>query len=435
MRPALAVAANSLRELLRRPSSYLFLALVGAAALFLPRLAAGGGTLRTRLQVAAVWGIGPAVALAALGIVGISANALAKDFETRRIQTVLSKPCSAAHLFAGKLLGAAAAVLALLALVFAAFAANVLWLRFASGAPAEEERIALERFFTPRAALAPKPLAAGEAGERIRIPPGGHADLVFERAGSSRAIARAGDPRPLILSVKVHWSPPGEGPRAASLWEVRRADGGGAEGPPSFSAHEDLGYGAPREIAIPAAAVSGASRLVVRAVNPAQEAEGAVFLLEPADVALLVPRGSFWPSALVAFALLAAQLVLLAALTLFASSLFSFGTAMLFGLFVYFADLASGLLREILEDGSAARGGAAIAWATRALSAAGRAILSALPCLGGFEPVDRLAAATVLPAGDLLGRLGWILLVETGIVVLVSAVLLSRREAAGGAAG
>lgn len=433
MRPALAVAANSLRELLRRPSSYLFLALVGAAALFLPRLAAQGGTLRTRLQVATVWGIGPAVAVAALGIIGISANALARDFETRRIQTVLSKPCSAAHLFAGKLLGAAAVVLALLAVVFAAFAANVLWLRFASGAPAEEERIALERFFTPRAALHPKPAAAGE--ERIRIPPGGRADLVFARADDSRPVARAGDPRPLLLSVRVHWSPPGSGPRAASLWEVRRADGGSSEGVPSFSAPEDLGYGALREVAIPAAAVAGASRLAVRAVNPAREGEGPVLLLDPEDVVLLVPRGSFWPSALAAFALLAAQLILLAALTLFASSLFSFGTSVLFGLFVYFADLASGLLREILEEGSAARGDAALAWTTRALSAAGRAILSALPRLGGLEPVDRLAAATVLPAVDLLGRLGSILIVETGIVVLVSAFLLSRREAAGGTGG
>lgn len=444
MKPVIAIAANSLRALLRRPSSYAFLVLVGLSAFALPRIAGETGTLRSRLQAAVVWGIGPSIAIAAFGILVHCAASISADFESLRIQAVFSKPCSPGQLFLGKLAAAAAAGLVLVLVILGGLFVNVTVLWDFSTAPPEERSAALERFFTPRVPVpwelaevrleAAAPSSEGASPEpRILIPPGGSADLVLARRGDL-GLSSAGSLRPLLLTVKVYWSPPTAGPRIGTLWEIRELEAE-AGAPPRHAAREDLAYGVLREISIPASAAAGAEKLLLRAVNLATKADGITLVLHPRDVTLWVPSGRFWLNALACFALLEAQLVLLAALTLFASSFFSFGTSALFGMFLYGTDLASGFLEETLAEGISAAHDSWLGEASRLLCIAGRAILSLLPRLGGLEPIDAIATATALVPEDVARRLVWILFVETGLVTLACSWLLARREAAGGLTG
>ena len=63
---------------------------------------------------------------------------------------------------------------------------------------------------------------------------------------------------------------------------------------------------------------------------------------------------------------------------------------------------------------------------------AGQKVLGLLPHFGGMEPVDRIVAARAVTVGTFCQDVAWIVGVEAGLLLVVTAWLLSRRELAGG---
>ena len=134
MRPVLAIAVNLLRELLRKRTSILFVLLVAGCALALPRVADDGDASRSRLQLAANYGIGLPAFLIAVATLVVDCGSISREIESQRFQPVLTKACARWQTLLGKLLGILVLDVLLVLLVMLIFALTMgLWFS-ASGA-------------------------------------------------------------------------------------------------------------------------------------------------------------------------------------------------------------------------------------------------------------------------------------------------------------
>ena len=462
MRPVLALLSVFVLELTRRRTPFLFLLGLAGCAVFLPRLAQDGEPLRSRLQLATSYGVGFPVVLIALGTVAMAAGAISSDVESHRIQTVLVKACSGWQVLLGKFLGILAVVAVSLCVVLLAFAVNLANVTAFSGPTSEEAGLAWQRFFTPRvpvyADLPPidevrlreytellktAPGSSRGLGDReleaqarrwlrnLTVRPGEHADLTFRglRPRGKTAETLAGER--LILSYRLHWSPPGGGPHAECSWEVYPGPSPAPGAQPLFVSRERASRGIANELALPATLVPASASLCLRIRNPAAADEGRTLVVDPLQVEILTSYGTFLPGVLRAFALVFSQLALLAAIGLLGSAVFSRPTASLVGLFVYLTGLASGFLRETFYRETVVHPRTFFEQLSGALSGFSERVLNLLPDLGGLEPVDRRISGCAIPVAEFSIDLCWLLLVQAALLLVLGAWLLSRRELAG----
>jgi ABC-type transport system involved in multi-copper enzyme maturation permease subunit len=457
--PCLAVAANLARETVRQRASCCFFLLLAAAAFTLPRLAAGGATLRNKLQLAVEYGMGFPVLLIAIATVLLAAGSLSRELSSRRIQTLATKPISRWQIVLGKLLGILTLDAFLLLTVAGIFAGNAILLESEGGISGEERELARERFFTSRASVGPIPppidpkaledfvkaraldpplTAGGKSREELaaearralrvlRIEPGGMVELVFEGVGGEKD--RPSDD--LLVRYQLQVSPPGGTSQVDSLWEVA--------GTALSAVRERTSPGAPHELKLPGSSLraggsaggsaGGALRLRVR--NPAAADANLTLLLDPARVEVLAVYGRFWPNVFRGLLIVLAELFLLASLALFASALFTFPTASLLGFFVYLTGLASGFLRDAFAGvASGPPRESFTEWIGQALSVLGSLLIKVLPDFASLDPLSRLAEGRAVTAGELLREGLFIVLVEAGALNLAAAWFFSRRELA-----
>ncbi len=474
MKPVLAVAVCFLRDLARRPSSAALVFLVAGCALLLPRAADAGGPLRARLQVAAGYGLGLPVIIVSLTALALAAAAIAGDVESRRIQTVATKPCSGWQLLLGKLLGICAASAVLLLVVWGCFAWNIHSLAARAGASSEDRSVALHRFFTPRVAVHPEvpPVSeqdvrkyveslsalphasrrgdlealARKALRKLRVSPGGSTSLLFRGVHAGRGGAANGEEEQVLLSFKLYWSPPGGSSTAECIWEIRDGtaddpaagkagrEAGRAGRVPLLVSRQKVTMGTPREIALASSLLPSSGLLRVTVRNPAGE-ENRTLIVDPQDVEILVAYGRFWPSAARALALVLAHMTVLSMVALLAGAMFTAPTAHLLGFFIYLTGLASGFLRETSSLELTGPPRTALEKVGETLSVIGLRILDAFPDVGGLGPVDRLTSGRAILVGDLAVDLAKSLLVETGILLALAAWIFSRRELGRGGGG
>jgi hypothetical protein len=449
MRPSLAIAANLLREVARRRSSILFLAVVAGLAVALPGLPGGGGDLRSRLQRDVSYGVGFPLLLIALATISLAAGAIALDADRRRLDLVVTKPARRWQVVLGKLLGILAIDAVLLASVLAGFALRVEVIESRRGVSAEEETAARERFFTPRRAApsaAPPVDPAAlerlmkemegsggvEAGDarsargieirarrslsRLRLEPGKTAALRF------LDVTPEGDPAgPIFIRATIHSSPPGLAPRFECRW--RRPD------PPGDLITSSRGVtGVPHETAFPASLSSGGA-LRVALENPAEENQSATLIADHAAIEALYAWGRFWPNVLRAFAAAFAALFFLASVCLLGSALFTFPTASLLGLFFYITGLGSSFLLDTFTDSlTGPAGDTTLDQVERGLAGFGKLVFRLLPDWAAIDPVERLAGGLAVPGGELASRIGWTVFVQGGIALAAAAFFFRRRE-------
>jgi hypothetical protein len=461
VKPCLAIAANFLRELTRERSSTFFILLMVGLGLLLPHLAGQAPSLRAQLQLTVNYGLGLPIFLVSLATIVMSAGAVAGEVETRQLQTVATKPCSSWQFVLGKLVGVLAASGALLALLFAAFAINVIWILSTSGATVEERDVALQRFLSPRVGFFPDvppvdesalrsqvdrlksdpKVARGKTPKELeaqarrilrssRIPPGKSAEIVFtglEPGVKSREDLRRGKapPEQIILRYELQWYPPGGAPQVSCAWEA-------GSGEARFAETQRPSRGVPQELAVPASAVSpsGTLRLLVKNTEPSDS--GITLLLDPSAVEALRVQGSFAPNLLKGFGLCFAQCVLLAAVGILGSSAFTFPTACLLGLLVYFTGLSAGFLRETFELETSGLIAGTYQQIASAASKVGQKLLDVFPDLSRLDPVGLISMGRNVRLEDLWEGVFWTAGTKAALVILLAGWILGRRELARG---
>jgi hypothetical protein len=468
MRPILAVAGNLLREISRKRSTPFLVLLVAGSAFILPHVGGGGGTLRTRLQLAVTYGVGFPAFLLALATIA-TASGMAREIENRRIQVVVTKPIAAWQILLGRLVGMVIGNAVLLGLVLGALAIDV---SFISGSEAgtKEDPVrqepgdpvrpgAPEKVFLARASLhavvppppegavrayvaalerdahASKGLSAADLEVRarralrlLRVAPGGSGEILFP--GLPPGAARARDEE-VIVRYQVYSLRPWELPRVDLDWDVLypiSAPAPGDEPVCTVRARQVL-HGVPQGVALPAQAFSGDRWIRLRVRNPSPGDPGATLILDPEKVEVLYVHGRFWPNALRALALVLAQLALLASIGLLGGCVCTFPTSVFLGLFLYLTALSAGFLREtfaLFADGSRGEGliGRLEGWVV----SFGSAVLSVLPDFATLDPVGRLAAGRAIGTAEMLGETAWMVGFEAAVALAAGAWILGRRE-------
>ena len=451
MTPVLAVAANLVKDLLRRRSTYALAALLVLSGSLLPGAGADATGAREQLRLAVAYGMGLPAFLVALFTI-VTSSGLAREIESRRQQLLATKPIPAWKVIAGRLLGVLAADAALLLLLLATLGFNVARIASSTGDPADF-RLAQGRFFTPRGEVAPAlpPLdksavkalveslgrearaghstgsASLDARARVllrslRLAPGESGELAFPGLGRG---AGAGGDEILPVRFVAHSLVPSEAARVTIEWLVLEPDGRGWR---SIGVQE-APHGVPAEVLVPATAVPVDGSLRLRVRNASDPKSGVSLLLDPARARALPRRGSFAGSLVAVSWLLLVQWALLAALGSCFGAFFRFPTAVLAGVFLHVTALASGFLRETFElfEDEPARGGLSerfAAWASQF----GGAVLNVLPDFSTLDPLDRLGAGRSFEILELARETAVLLGLEALVAVAIGAIILGRRE-------
>lgn len=463
MRPVLATAMNLLRELLRKRTCALFLLLIAGCALTLPHVADEGGSLRSRLQLTANYGIGFPVFLIAVATIVVAAGSVSRDVESQRIQPVVTKSCARWQTLLGRLVGILTVDALLLSFVLLLFVVNTWIAERDAGAALRERDLAEQRFYTPRVPIRPmvpsigeeeirqyldrlgvEPDAAGgltrdeldRVARRLlrsaRIPPGDSADLELPEESMPRLRAAAGKGARLFVSYVLHWSPPGGAPQAACRWEVRNRPTGAPESTTFSAVEQRISMGTPHEFSFRGDLLPD-DRCVLTLHNTGGEESGRTLILDPLQVEVLAPYGDFSMAVARSALLLMTQFALLAALGLLGSSVFSAATAYLLGFFFYATSLSSSFLLETFEKQSVAAPQRFTDWIGTVLSEFGQKVLALLPDLGSADPVGNISMGRTITWSGLCGEAAWTLGVQGALIFLLAVWLLSRREIAKGA--
>jgi hypothetical protein len=191
--------------------------------------------------------------------------------------------------------------------------------------------------------------------------------------------------------------------------------------------------GVPHEFSFPRGFLSPRGDLRVRLENSEAPDSNVTLFVDLKKVEILLVHGRFWPNVARAFLLMLSALILLSSIALAAGAIFTFPTANLLGLFVYFSGLGAGFLRQTL-GGRLAREpeGSIETWLERGVAWVGRAVLDVLPDFTSLDPLGRLAHGRSITLGELAGGAGWMVCVQAGVIVLIGVACFSRRELAGG---
>jgi len=377
MHRVLAVAANTVKQILRMKIAVVFVLLLLVLLPAMAYSATGDGTVKGRLQTFISYGMSlVGLLLALLTLFGVTYS-VTSDLVHRQVDMILTKPIRRHEFLLGKFLGVlfvdAALLVGLSAIVFGV---TVYGPRFMGATERDRVQLANE-FFTARKGLRPKEVDVSQEAEQEyqKLVKNRELDQYFEGVPKRIVMARliqqkrlekraaaAGrdlvwefdgvhlaDPNgSLFVRFKVDVSVNPQDLQVYSKWmigDLRPLRSGGQPQTPIYRAERKDQIRTAREFEVSGQVVARDGYLAVGFFNDPANNTVVIFPIED-GFEVLYKAGAFEANFLRAVALIFVKLVFMAALGIFAGSFLSFPVAVLLCLVVFLTGTVSGFVLE-----------------------------------------------------------------------------------------
>ncbi|MBU1909971.1 MAG: hypothetical protein KJ726_07990 [Verrucomicrobia bacterium] len=366
MNKIIAIAILAVRGAIRSRVVLVLLGLLLLAVVAVPLTVKSDGTPAGDVQILVRYTLGLAMLILSLSVLWAGCASVSLEWQSQRLQLVVTKPIHPLQLWLGKWLGLVALHVVLLAICGAVTAGLLKWrMREPLRDPVDREWL-LDEILVARRSLIPEPVNVDTAARlrfeeeqsRGRLPadippetvvqairqnlliqafsisPGGTREWHFPRPG------RLDRERSLLLRFRFSSSTPGPD-RVTGAWVIRRGNN-----IPAVQVQTNMVATARHSIRIPCAALSGEGPLVVAYENI--HTDPVTVLFSPEDgLEVLAYAGSFGPNYARALLVLSGQLIFLAALGITAGSLFSMPVAAFVSGFVLLLVQMAGQLQSM----------------------------------------------------------------------------------------
>ena len=477
MNRILAVARNMIAEGIRMKIAVIFIVMLVVMVAALPAIMHGDGTLKGRVQTFLAYSLGATAVLLSLLTVFLSCASVATELAGRQIFLTVSKPIARWQYLVGKWLGIVILDAMLLAGAAVGIYAMVAYLKTTAWLN-EQDRDALRyEVLTARASVRPSaPDFAALADVRMerlkqegRLPQSAFAatggwsrvgQTIRQRIGDElskqwlscppldvrefRFENMQFDPNEsgvihLRYKAQVSRFPPDEMLRCA--WVIGDPTKEGTRiSRPYLSPRADV-VRRYHIVRIPADAIAPDGTLLVRFENvdwrypgdPERMHRTSVSFSGQGDLEVLYEVGGFEANYLRSLLMVLAQLVLLAAVGVLASSFLSFPVACLMCMMVYLTAISSGFLqeavRELAANPAAFEGDLALRLAVL-LKPATTVFLWLVPRISAYNPISDLVDGRLVSWAWLGQAALWLGAVQTAIAMAAACLIFRRRELA-----
>lgn len=451
----IAVASNTIKQVLRMRIAVVFVVLLLVILPLLALTSTGDGTIKGRLQTFISYGLSlVALLLSLLTILAVVYTTTA-DVVQCQVYTVLTKPIKRHEFLIGKFIGILVVDMIVLAvmggIIYGLVIAAPRWYR---AGPDEIQQLQSE-FFTARKGLKPvEPDVKGEVEQHYEkllksqelqqvfkdLPEKDvKARLTQQKRLEKRAVAvgrdlmwefhnvRLTDPNgSLFIRFKYNVTTNPVDLQIASQWlvgDLRQLEQGVQVGTPIYRvARKDL-VRTFREFEVPGSVVAKDGYLAVAFLNDVQNETVVIFPLEE-GLEVLYKAGTFAGNYLRALLLILVRLFFLAALGIFAGSFLSLPVAVLLCLMVLVTGIASGFILESFTYLSR-NIGLIYDWTLKL-------IVQALPRFDQMNPTGFLVAGRLIPWSLLTWSGGLSIVIKAICILAVGLWIFRNRELARG---
>jgi hypothetical protein len=452
MQRVLAIALLTWKAAFRFHLFWAILLLLLLAVVGLPLLLKDDGTARGFIQILLTYTLGSITALLGFSTLWLACGTMARDIEECQMQVVAVKPVARWQIWLGKWLGILLLDAALLVLAGGSVYTLLLWR--AQRLPADQQRVLRNEVFVARASLKEPPpdldaavdKAVQERTKDANLSPEDHETVRSQIRAQFQAgiqIVPPGFVRPWVLDVsarrdrinaetlflrfKFHAARTNASGTYLGLWQT-----GVAEKTPVWRQANKYAPEAFHEIAVPPGHITEDGKLVVAFMN--QDDSALLFPIED-GFEVLYRESGFTVNYARGLLIILFWLALLAALGLAAASLLSFPVAAFCTASIMFISLSSGILSSSVAEGSVFgldhEGAASVTtWLDYLMLPLFKAMLRVINLINGFSPVDALSSGRSIPWGMVARAFGQIVLLLGGILGVLGAVTLTRRELA-----
>jgi hypothetical protein len=455
MQRLLAIVVLTWKAALRFRLFLVITALLLLAVIGLPILIKDDGTARGFTQILLTYTLSSITALLGISTLWLSCGTLARDIEECQMQVLVTKPISRWQIWVGKWLGIVSLNAVLLVISGLCLYGLLQWR--ATKLPAAEQKILHDQVLVARSSAKPEDpsakidaLAAEVLKERLKQTQITEADLpevkrtIVEQikaeyslvdSGTARpwriklgAAAKSLQDEPLQLRVKFNAAQKSESGTFVAAWQV-----GDPPRTKSVWRSEPMSL-APdtfHEINIPPGLLDTNGVLTVIFANPNSSA-----ILFPIDdgIEVLYRDGGFGLNFIRGLGIIFCWMALLAAVGLASASFLSFPVAAFMSLAILVVALSSGMMANVVSDGSIDTSSSADKQAVAVLDTViipvFRVALNVIDLARKFSPIDSLSTGRSITWVELGRAFAQIVLLLGGVFALFGIFVFNRRELA-----
>lgn len=453
MHRVLAVAVNTVKQVVRMRIAVVFVVLLVILLPVMALSATGDGTLKGRLQTFVSYGLSLVGLLLSLLTIFAITRSATEDLVHRQVYTVLTKPVRRHEFLLGKFLGVLFVGTALLVgLCGVVYGITVYAPRFMGATESDRAQLANE-FFTARKGLLPKEADLTEEveAEYQKLVRSHELEQFFEGMPKEAVVARLtqqkrlekraaavgqdllwefsdvrlADPNgSLFVRFKVEASANPVDEQVYSKWmigDLRQLQTGVQTGTPIYREARKDAIRTQHEIEVPGAVVAKDGYLAVAFLNDLPNESVVIFPIQDGFEVLYKAEG-FLPNFLKAVLLIFVRLVFLAALGIFAASFLSLPVAVLLCLVVFVTGTASGF---VLESFTYLGQGLSLVYSYTL-----KVLVQVLPQFDRINPSGFLVAGRLIPWSLVAWVGGGVLMVKAIALLALGLWIFRSREIA-----